>query len=165
MVGGESAGGGLTAALCMYEKDLGLVNIAYQMPLYPMIDNEDTVSSRNNHAPGWNTKKNRNGWKLYLSGLRGQGVPAYAAPARRVDYTGLPPAYTFVGTAEPFYAETVIFIDRLKAAGIPAAIDIYPGMYHAFDVMLPFSQDSKTAIARFERHFAYAAEHFFAPQP
>lgn len=165
MVGGESAGGGLTAALCMYEKDLGLVNIAYQMPLYPMIDNEDTVSSRNNHAPGWNTKKNRNGWKLYLSGLRGQGVPAYAAPARRVNYTGLPPAYTFVGTAEPFYAETVIFIDRLKAAGIPAAIDIYPGMYHAFDVMLPFSQDGKTAIARFERHFAYAAEHFFAPQP
>ena len=53
----------------------------------------------------------------------------------------------------------------MKAAGIPAAIDIYPGMYHAFDVMLPFSQDGKTAIARFERHFAYAAEHFFAPQP
>ena len=42
MVGGESAGGGLAAALCMYEKDIGGVNIAFQMPLYPMIDDRDT---------------------------------------------------------------------------------------------------------------------------
>ena len=49
MVGGESAGGGLAAALCMYEKDAGGVNIAFQMPLYPMIDCEDTETSRDNH--------------------------------------------------------------------------------------------------------------------
>ena len=61
MVGGESAGGGLAAALCMYEKDHGGVNIAYQMPLYPMIDNEDTETSRDNHAPVWNTKRNHVG--------------------------------------------------------------------------------------------------------
>ena len=42
MVGGESAGGGLAAALCMYEKDIGGVNIAFQMPLYPMIDDRGT---------------------------------------------------------------------------------------------------------------------------
>lgn len=51
MVGGESAGGGLAAALCMYAKDKKTVNIAYQMPLYPMIDNEDTETSGDNHAP------------------------------------------------------------------------------------------------------------------
>lgn len=34
MVGGESAGGGLCAALCMMARDKGEVNIAYQMPLY-----------------------------------------------------------------------------------------------------------------------------------
>jgi acetyl esterase/lipase len=33
MVGGESAGGGLTAALCLYARDKGEVNISYQMPL------------------------------------------------------------------------------------------------------------------------------------
>lgn len=57
MVGGESAGGGLAAALCMYEKDHSGVNIAYQMPLYPMIDNEDTGTSRDNHAPRLEHKK------------------------------------------------------------------------------------------------------------
>jgi len=51
MVGGESAGGGLTAALCMYARDKGEINIAYQMPLYPMLDDRDTDSSRDNRAP------------------------------------------------------------------------------------------------------------------
>jgi acetyl esterase/lipase len=50
MVGGESAGGGLTAAVCLYARDKGEVSVAYQMPLYPMLDCEDTDSSRNNHA-------------------------------------------------------------------------------------------------------------------
>ena len=50
MVGGESAGGGLTAALCMYARDKSSVNIAYQMPLYPMLDDRDTESSQDNHA-------------------------------------------------------------------------------------------------------------------
>lgn len=82
MVGGESAGGGLTAALCMYERDTDGVRIAFQMPLYPMLDNEDTETSRDNHAPVWNTRRNHFGWSRYLRGLGGGDVPAYAAPAR-----------------------------------------------------------------------------------
>ena len=42
------------------------VNIAYQMPLYPMFDNFDTPSSVDNHGKVWNTRKNHFGWKLYL---------------------------------------------------------------------------------------------------
>ena len=42
-VGGESAGGGLTAALCMMARDRGQVNVAYQMPLYPMLDAFDML--------------------------------------------------------------------------------------------------------------------------
>ena len=52
MVGGESAGGGLTAALCMYARDKGEVQIAFQMPLYPMLDDRDTPSSREQPRPG-----------------------------------------------------------------------------------------------------------------
>lgn len=47
MVGGESAGGGLCAAVCMMARDRG-IQVAFQMPLYPMLDNFDTESSRNN---------------------------------------------------------------------------------------------------------------------
>ena len=38
MVGGESAGGGMAAALCMLAHDRGTVRIAFQMPIYPMLD-------------------------------------------------------------------------------------------------------------------------------
>lgn len=164
MVGGESAGGGLTAALCMYEKDIGGIHIASQMPLYPMLDNEDTESSRNNHAPVWNTRRNHYGWARYLRGIREKPVPAYAAPARCTDYTGLPPAYSFVSTAEPFYAETLTYIENLKQAGVAASVDVYPGLFHAFDMLLPFLKVSRRTAAAFEAHFERAMHSCFAEQ-
>lgn len=164
MVGGESAGGGLTAALCMYARDKGEVNIAFQMPLYPMIDNLDTESSRDNHAPVWNTKRNHSAWKLYLKGLEETEIPPYAAAARQTDYTNLPPAYTFVGDIEPFYCETLSFVENLRKAGVEAKVDIYPKCFHAFDMMTPFREVSKQAAATFEKEYLYATEHYFAKQ-
>ena len=166
MVGGESAGGGLTAALCMYARDKGEVNIAYQMPLYPMMDNLDTNSSRDNHAPVWNTKRNHMGWKAYLGDLweLGEKVSPYAAAARQTDYTNLPPAYTFVGDIEPFYCETLTYIENLRKAGVEANVDVYPNCFHAFDMLLPFKKVSKQAIAEFERQYLEACKKYYAEQ-
>lgn len=164
MVGGESAGGGLTIAVCMYARDKGEVNIAYQMPLYPMIDDRDTESSRDNHAPVWNTKRNHMGWKAYLGELAGKEVPPYAAPARQTDYSNLPPAYTFVGDIEPFYCETLAYIENLQKAGVEAKVDVYPNCFHAFDMLTPFRKVSKKAIAEFEKQYLYAMENYFAEQ-
>ena len=164
MVGGESAGGGLAAALCMYEKDHGGVDIAFQMPLYPMLDDRDTPSSRDNRAPVWNTRRNHAAWKRYLGPLWGGEVPPYAAPSRQTDYAGLPPAYTFVGDIEPFYCETVDYVERLRRAGVEAHLDVYPGCFHAFDMLAPFRRVSRAAAAAFEERYRYAAEHYFAPQ-
>lgn len=165
MVGGESAGGGMTAALCMLAHDRNEVNIAFQMPLYPMLDDRDTDSSRDNHAPNWNTKKNHKAWKRYLRDAYGTDiVSCYAAPARREDYSGLPPCYTFVGDSEPFYDETVTYVRHLQDAGIRAEVDVYPTNFHAFDVLLPKKKESKEAVARFEEKVAYAIANDFAPQ-
>ena len=162
MVGGESAGGGLAAALCILARDRGDVNIAFQMPLYPMIDCEDTPSSANNHAKIWNTRRNHMAWKLYLRSVRQKKIPSYASPSRCRDYRGLPPAYTFVGDAEPFYCETLTYIENLRKAGIPAAVDVYPGMYHAFDMMEPDSVSGRTAAERFLAAFEDAVKHCYA---
>ena len=164
MVGGESAGGGLTAAVSMLARDRKEVNIAFQMPLYPMIDNYDTDSSRDNHAKVWNTRRNHQAWAVYLRKDAKKDVSPYAAPARQTDYSGLPPAYTFVCTAEPFYCETLKYIEDLKAAGIEAKVDVYEGLYHAFDMSEPDSDAGREAIKRFNEQFAYAKEHYFAAQ-
>ena len=165
MVGGESAGGGMAAALCMLARDRGEVSIAYQMPLYPMLDDRDTPSSADNHAPNWNTKRNRKAWKRYLREAYGTDiVSCYAAPARQEDYRGLPPCYTFVGDIEPFYCETVDYVRHLQEAGVEAAVDVYPDWFHAYDLFFPARKMVREAISRFEEHYQYAAEHYFAPQ-
>lgn len=155
MVGGESAGGGLTAALCMLARDRGDIRVAFQMPLYPMIDDRDTESSRDNHGISWNTRRNHAAWKLYLRGIAGE-PPAYAAPARQTDYAGLPPCYTFVGDREAFYCETLAYVENLRRAGVRAHVDVYPTGLHAFDMLTPFRKISKEAIAAFERRYLEA---------
>ncbi len=162
MVGGESAGGGLCASLCMMARDRKEVNISYQMPLYPMIDNFDTESSADNHGKVWNTRKNHLAWRLYLRKNARKTVSPYAAAARQTDYSGLPPAYTFVGDGEPFYCETCTFIDNLRKAGVEARMDVYHSDMHAFDMMRPDDPLSRRAAERFCAEFVYAAEHYFA---
>ena len=176
MVGGESAGGGLAAALCLYARDHGEVNIAYQMPLYPMIDDRDTKTSGDNNGVFWNTRKNHAAWKRYLKGLYPEkikkseyaslvptlDIPAYAAPARAKNLRKLPPCYSFVAKGEPFYAETVDYIERLKASGVPAHLDVFNAEEHAFDMLLPFLSESKRARARFIKQFEFASGKYSA---
>ena len=140
-------------------------NAAFQMPLYPMLDDRDTESSRDNHGKVWNTWKNHLAWKLYLHGIPKAQVPAYAAPARAQDFADLPPAYTFVGDGEPFYAETLHYIENLKRAGIPAEVNVYHTDIHAFDMMRPELEISGIAAEKFNQVFAYAKEHYFAENP
>lgn len=150
VVGGESAGGGLAAAVCMMARDRRSARIMYQIPLYPMLDCFDTPSSRDNHAHVWNTKRNHDAWRLYLKGVDMKNVPPYASPARQTDYSGLPPCYTFVCEGESFRDETLAYVENLKKAGAEAHADVWPCRTHAFDMLLPFLPVSRRAIRRFE---------------
>ncbi len=156
MVGGESAGGGLAAALCMLARDRGSVKIAWQFPLYPMLSNLDTESSRDNHGMVWNTRRNHLGWKMYLRRNAKKKVPPYASPAGQKDHHGLPPCYTFVGDSEPFYAETMDYVRKLREAGVQAELDVYHTDMHAFDMLRPDEEPGRTAIRAFETHFKQA---------
>ena len=155
MVGGESAGGGLAAAVCMMARDSG-IRIAYQFPLYPMLSNIDTESSADNHGKIWNTRLNHLGWRIYLRKDAKKPASPYASPAQQTDHHGLPPCYTFVGDGEPFYSETLEYVDKLNAAGIEAEADVYHTNVHAFDMIRPKDDLSRKAIAAFHDHFEKA---------
>lgn len=146
VVGGESAGGGLTAALCLFARDNGNDSIAFQLPLYPMIDDKPTASSADNNAPVWNSSANKSAWRIYLGDLYGKSdIPVYAAPAGETNFGKLPPAISLVGTVEPFYDEVISFFDKMKSAGIETRLMIADGCYHAFDMMAPYAKISKEA--------------------
>lgn len=148
IVTGHSAGGGLAAAVTLKATDTQDVKIAFQMPIYPMLDDrQNTESATDNNSPGWSSRSNNFGWTSYLRDLKKKGapVPSYAAPARATDFSKIPPTITFVGDLEPFRDETIQYVESLKKANIPVTFRLYKGCFHAFDVVFPDLQISKDA--------------------
>ena len=148
IVGGHSAGGGLTAAVVLKARDTQDVQIAFQMPVYPMIDDrQDTPSAADSNAPGWDSNTNRLGWGQYLKDLHkgNRKIPCYAAPARALEYAGLPPAISVVGDLEPFRDETIAYMDHLEKEGIHVAFKVFAGCFHGFDIVAPQKEISKAS--------------------
>ncbi|WP_418275566.1 alpha/beta hydrolase [Isoptericola jiangsuensis] len=139
-VGGASAGGGLAAGLTLLAHDRGEIPVAFQLLVYPMIDDR-TVTRTDHDVPGvrmWSKKSNRYGWTSYLGQEPGgAGISAYAAPARREDLGGLPPAWIGVGTFDLFHDEDVAYARRLRDAGVPCELLVVDGAFHGFDAVLP----------------------------
>lgn len=137
---GESAGGCLAAALAQLAHDRGEVELAFQVLVYPMLDDR-TVLRRDHDRRGeflWTPGSNRLAWTSYLGRepLRDR-APAYAAPARREDLAGLPPAWIGAGTLDLLYPEAAAYARRLAEAGVPCEFDEVTGAFHGFDVLHP----------------------------
>lgn len=159
MISGHSAGGGMTAAVTLKARDTGDARIAFQMPIYPMIDDtQSTTSAQLDNVPVWNSHTNKLGWACYLADIKrsGQEVPAYAAPARNRDYTNFPPTITLVGDQEPFLDETKEYVDRLEQAGIPVEFELFKGAFHGFDLLAQKTTIGKAALDfTFDSYAAY----------
>lgn len=129
-IGGASAGGGLCAALALLARDRARVTPVFQVLVYPMID--DRSVGPHLYHPGhrlWDATSNKFGWRAYLGGAD----PAVAAPARRSDLAGLPPAWLGVGTLDLFHDEDLAYAERLRQAGVSCQVHVVPGAFHGFD--------------------------------
>ncbi|GAA0137104.1 hypothetical protein YSY43_39450 [Paenibacillus sp. YSY-4.3] len=138
-VAGASAGGGLAAAVSLMARDKEGPSIAFQMLLYPMIDDRNITPSSHeitSHNAVWNRSNNIAAWKMYL-GEQTVEVSPYAAPARAINLAGLPPAYTCVGELDLFRDETIDYVARMARANVPVEFHLYPGCFHGFDVIAP----------------------------
>ncbi|MDC0718658.1 alpha/beta hydrolase [Nannocystis bainbridge] len=156
-IGGESAGGGLAAALGLMARDRGEVPVAFQLLVYPMLDDRTVVAEPRPHAGEfvWTNEDNRFGWKSLLGGEPGaEDVSQYAAAARAGDLSGLPPTYLAVGALDLFLAEDVAYAQRLLQAGVPTELHVYPGAFHGFDMVAHaevaqrFERDLRDALRR-----------------
>ncbi|MGY1637855.1 alpha/beta hydrolase [Geodermatophilus sp. SYSU D00742] len=133
---GASAGGGLTIATALLARDRSGPGLRFIMPIYPMIDDRnETASSQEITDIGiWDRAGNIEAWAWYLGG---KPADEYAAPARAVDVSGLPPTFIDVGTIDLFRDEDIAFAQRLMAAGVPCELHVYPGSYHAAETFAP----------------------------
>ncbi len=141
---GASAGGGLAAALALLARDRGEISPAFQLLVYPMIDDRQVTASSGWDVPIWNPASNTMGWTAYLGDLYGApDVPYLAAPSRVTDLAGLPPAFVCVGTLDGFCDEDIDYAQRLNQAGVPTELHVYPGAPHGFDNLMPGASVSR----------------------
>ncbi len=155
---GESAGGGLAAALALLVRDRGDYAFTFQHLIYPMLDDRTCVDADPHPFVGeyiWTPHNNHFGWSCLLGEAPGgAGVSPYAAPARAEDLSGLPPTFISTGSLDLFLEEDLDYARRLLRAGVPTELHVYPGGFHAFniapgaEIAAMSRRDSHAALAR-----------------
>lgn len=140
VVMGESAGGGLAAALALMVRDRGEFALAGQVLTYPMLDHR-TGSAQcpyQNPTTGefiWTRKLNVFGWEcLQGSYALDDDRIGWFSPSRAYDLSGLPATAILTGSLDLFFDEDVDYTQRLCAAGVPVEMHVYPGAIHGFNI-------------------------------
>ena len=163
-IGGASAGAGLAAAAALMAHDRPGPEPMFQLLVYPMLDDRTVtrtdMDTRDVHV--WTPGSNRYGWTSYLGQEPGGAdVSPYAAPARREDLRGLPPAWIGVGSNDLFHDEDLEYARRLRSAGVDCTVQVVPGAFHGFDALFPKAEVSR----RFWRDQAAALDEAWSDVP
>jgi acetyl esterase/lipase len=147
---GESAGGGLAAAVALMARDRGGPALKQQLLIYAMLDDR-TVGPDPTLPPEYlvfNYDDNLTGWGALLGSERaGENVPPYAAPARATHLSGLPDAYIDVGVLDILRDENIDYARRLMAAGVSTELHVLAGLPHGFDMVAPNAEATQRDMA------------------
>ncbi len=131
---GDSGGGGVAAAGAILARDAG-VALAKQILIYPMIDDRNTVPDPLLASTAlWSYDANTTAWDAILGEARGSNhASPYLAPSRLADFAGLAPAYIEVGELDIFRDESLVYAQKLLAAGVSCEFHLHPGAPHGHD--------------------------------
>jgi len=125
---GESAGGNLSAVMCLLARDRGGPTISHQVLLYPATDM--TMSPPATDAPFLSAAEIRAYHRYYLGEADGQDFRA--SPLLAADHSGLPPALIQVAEHDPLREQGSLYAAALRAAGVPVRLTEYVGMPHGY---------------------------------
>ena len=132
---GQSAGGGLAAAIALLCRDRKGPTLCFQYLGIPELDDRLTTPSMQKFVdtPSWNKPAAELSWRYYLGDSYTQGgedTPIYAAPARAQDLSDLPPAHVTTMEFDPLRDEGILYALKLMQAGVSVELHSYPGTFH-----------------------------------
>ncbi len=148
-MGGDSAGGNLTAGASIRLRDEDGPRISLQVLIYPAVrPSFDTLSYHTNAEGYLLTRADVIWfWANFLGPGDGDHDP-YACPGLMEDLRDVPPAVVITAGFDPLRDEGEVYAMRLAAAGVRVDAKRFPGMIHGF-VALPVAIPAgERAIAR-----------------
>ena len=158
IVEGESAGGGLSARLALYNRDKGRVPLKGQVLIYPMLDYRTGGEGdiyRNEYAGEfiWTQENNISGWNDMIAGMDkmpdGEDMIYFSPAAAKVEQLkGLPQAFIIVGSLDLFCDEDMDYAQKLMQAGVFTELYVEPGVPHSYDSLAETPQTKRLARMR-----------------
>jgi acetyl esterase len=142
-VGGDSAGGNLSAVVCQLTHAAGNPAPAFQLLIYPKTDHEPTRSGEL-FARGFFLVEEDMAW--FQDSYAATAGDPRAFPLRTPDLSGLPPTYVATAGFDPLRDEGEAYAARLTEAGVPTALRRHPGLIHGFASMTAVSRASHDAV-------------------
>ncbi|MEY2617420.1 MAG: hypothetical protein RL522_422 [Pseudomonadota bacterium] len=149
-VGGDSAGGTLSAACALMARDAGLP-LALQLLFYPGLAGHQDLPSHQAYGQGllldaalidyfydhYIADTERGDWRF--------------APLQATEVQGVAPAWLGLAECDPLADEGLAYADKLRAAGVPVQLEIYRGVVHEFIKMgraIPEARQAHADAAR-----------------
>ena len=147
-IGGDSAGGNLTAVVAQMVRNQGGPHLTFQLMIYPATDFASQAPSKTENANGYYLTADDMDWfeNHYLNSKADRLNPL-ASPMQASDLSNLPPALILTAEYDPLRDEGEEYGRRLQEAGVPVIIRRYAGMVHGFFGMGMVIDEAARAVA------------------
>lgn len=147
-IGGDSAGGNLSAVCALLARDAGAPRLALQLLVYPVTDFLRETPSFRDNGEGYLLEAKQMAWfeDCYL---RHGGVERgdwRLSPLRAPSLAGVAPAYVVTAEYDPLRDEGEQYAEALRAAGVATTYRRYDGMIHAFFGLTGAFDDARPAL-------------------
>ncbi|NRB47401.1 MAG: alpha/beta hydrolase [Saprospiraceae bacterium] len=147
-LGGESAGGCLSATLTqMWRDEQRSPELCFQLLTYPILDQSMQTRTAREYTdtPFWDAVNMKHMWDKYLE--ESDGVPVYASPMSTTSFGNLPPAYIEPSEFCPACDEGILYAKKLQEAGVEVELNVTKETFHCFDIVAE-SEITKEAFRR-----------------
>lgn len=148
VVAGDSAGGGLSVAMLMRLRDAGLElphALALLSPWLDLSGGGESMQSRRHKDPWFDPEDLPHVARHYCcdADLTNPLVsPVYG------DAGHFPPTYIQVGDDEILLSDSERMVEMIRRGGGQAEIEVWPGMWHVWQMFVQFMPESRQAVDR-----------------
>lgn len=153
IIGGESAGGNLAAAVALQLRNDGATNFDAQMLLFPAVDLRRSAaknaSYQANADPTLLAESLPELYGLYC-GAHDRADPRIS-PLASASFEGLPPAVIVVLSVDPLRDEGFAYAEKLNQAGVNADVIEFDDLVHGFtnwSALVPAAAQASAVVMR-----------------